>query len=85
MGVTQRGGSPVELTGVTISSLVNDMTDYEYIYETVEKIELRTEALDAGRVVTETQLGKDAMILELAGLIRMIGFTRRNLRSAYGV
>jgi hypothetical protein len=85
MGVTQRGGSPVGLSGVTISSLVNDMTDYEYIYETVEKIELRTEALDAGRVVTETQLGKDAMILELAGLIRMVGFTRRNLRSAYGV
>jgi hypothetical protein len=85
MGVTQRGGSPVGRSRVTISSLVNNMTDYEYIYETVEKIELPTEALDKGRVVTESELGKDVLRLELSGLIRMIGFTRRSLRSAYGV
>jgi hypothetical protein len=57
------------------------MADYEFIYETMAPITLETEEVAPGRVVTQTQLGSEALRMELAGWVRMIGFTRSKPRT----
>jgi len=59
------------------------MAEYEYIYETVECIDLPLIAkVGAGNVVTESQLGSKLSQFEFEGLIRLIGFARRGSKFA---
>ena len=78
--VTRRRGLGGRRLGNTID-FMKTMADYEFIYETMAPITLETEEVAPGRVVTQTQLGSEALRMELAGWVRMIGFTRSKPRT----